>query len=264
MNRIKELRLNAGLTQKELANKLGCNQTAVGKYEREELEPNLDTLKKLSSIFECSVDYLISKEYNFCVIHNSSKDSSAEVKSAIFIERLKDLMIENNLNFNTLAKQTLIPVTTLSNYLNRGSLPSVTQLSILADFFKCSIDYLIGRGENKEFSVIFRSLRKEFNYNQNDIAEKIGVTRSTISDWETQRSEPNIAQLRKTADLFNCSIDYLVGRESNFSVILSSNKAHSLTSLDIELLTHLKKLTESQKNRLIGYAYSMINQEEKL
>lgn len=69
-----------------------------------------------------------------------------------FSERLNDLMIENNINYNTLAKKTSIPVTTLSNYKNRGSLPSITQLSILADFFNCSIDYLVGRED--DFGVI--------------------------------------------------------------------------------------------------------------
>lgn len=69
-----------------------------------------------------------------------------------FTDRLKDLMIEKNLNYNTLAKQTLIPVTTLSNYINRGSLPSITQLSILADFFNCSIDYLVGRED--DFGIV--------------------------------------------------------------------------------------------------------------
>lgn len=59
MNRIKELRTEKGLTQYQLASLLGINQTAVGKYERGELEPNFQNLIKLSHIFECSVDYII-------------------------------------------------------------------------------------------------------------------------------------------------------------------------------------------------------------
>ena len=65
MNRIKELRQSQNLTQKELAEKVGFNQTAIGKYERNELEPNLETLKKFSAIFECSIDYLLGHSDDF-------------------------------------------------------------------------------------------------------------------------------------------------------------------------------------------------------
>ena len=60
------------LTQRELAEKVGCNQTAIGKYEREDLEPNLDTLKKLSSIFDCSIDYLIGYSDDFGIVQSSA------------------------------------------------------------------------------------------------------------------------------------------------------------------------------------------------
>ena len=52
MIKLKDLRLTKQLSQNELAKMLGCNQTAVGKYERGQLEPNIETLKLLSEIFE--------------------------------------------------------------------------------------------------------------------------------------------------------------------------------------------------------------------
>ena len=65
MTRIRDLRVSKGFTQNALATLLECNQTAVGKYERGELEPNIDTLCKLSNIFNCSVDYLIGNSDDF-------------------------------------------------------------------------------------------------------------------------------------------------------------------------------------------------------
>ena len=76
MNRIKEMRNALKFSQKELAEKVGCNQTAIGKYEREDLEPNLDTLKKLSVIFECSIDYLVGNSDDFGVVQILNNDSS--------------------------------------------------------------------------------------------------------------------------------------------------------------------------------------------
>ena len=65
MNRIKELRLSLDLTQAELAQKIGFNQTAIGKYERNELEPSVSTLIKLADIFNVSTDYLLGREDDF-------------------------------------------------------------------------------------------------------------------------------------------------------------------------------------------------------
>ena len=63
--RIKELRLEKQLSQKELASIIGCNQTAVGKYERGFLEPNITTLTLLANFFNVSVDYLIGRADDF-------------------------------------------------------------------------------------------------------------------------------------------------------------------------------------------------------
>lgn len=71
-----------------------------------------------------------------------------------FKERLREILKERELNYNTLAKRTGIPVTTLSNYINRSSSPSIIQLRILADYFDCSIDYLVGRED--EFGNIIK------------------------------------------------------------------------------------------------------------
>ena len=74
-NRIRELRLTAGITQTELARLIGVNQSAVGKYERAELEPNIELLKKLSNIFECSIDYLVGYTDDFGNITIKSEKS---------------------------------------------------------------------------------------------------------------------------------------------------------------------------------------------
>ena len=62
--RIKELRLEKNLSQNDIAKVLGCNQTAVGKYEREQLEPNISTLMKLADFFNVSIDYLLNRTDN--------------------------------------------------------------------------------------------------------------------------------------------------------------------------------------------------------
>ena len=80
MNKIRELRLSLGLTQADLAKMLGLNQSAVGKYERCELEPSLSTLRLLSRIFECSIDYIVgnSDDFGNVTIANVGEKLSSE------------------------------------------------------------------------------------------------------------------------------------------------------------------------------------------
>ena len=65
MTNLKSLRIEKNLTQNELANYLNCTQSAVGKYERGELEPNIETLSRLADFFDCSIDYLVGREDDF-------------------------------------------------------------------------------------------------------------------------------------------------------------------------------------------------------
>lgn len=59
MNRIKELRKAAGLSQKELAEIAGCFQTAISKYELGQCKIPSEALIKLCAYFDCSADYLL-------------------------------------------------------------------------------------------------------------------------------------------------------------------------------------------------------------
>lgn len=65
MIRIKELRKEKKLTQTQLGNIINLNQTAIGKYERGELEPSIKTLISLSNYFEVSLDYLLGRSDDF-------------------------------------------------------------------------------------------------------------------------------------------------------------------------------------------------------
>lgn len=67
------------------------------------------------------------------------------------------------------------------------------------------------------FGEKLKRLRKEKNLSQIDLADKVGVTRSSIANYETGRNYPANDILTKFATLFNVSIDYLV--DDNFNGI---------------------------------------------
>lgn len=58
---LKQLRIEQGLSQRSLGEKLGfCNQT-VSFWESGQREPDLDSLVKISNFFEVSVDFLLGR-----------------------------------------------------------------------------------------------------------------------------------------------------------------------------------------------------------
>lgn len=60
--RLRELRSQRGLTQSELANRIGVNKQTISQYERGVREPNFETLDALCDYFNVSSDYILGKE----------------------------------------------------------------------------------------------------------------------------------------------------------------------------------------------------------
>lgn len=60
-NRLKNLRKSLNMTQEELANKIGLSRSAYSHLENERNEPDTETLNKLASFHNVSVDYLLGR-----------------------------------------------------------------------------------------------------------------------------------------------------------------------------------------------------------
>ena len=61
MNRIKQLRMENGWRQADLATRLHTRQQTIGNYETGERSPDVETILKLCEIFGCSADYLLGR-----------------------------------------------------------------------------------------------------------------------------------------------------------------------------------------------------------
>ena len=78
---LRETRKIKGLSQIEMAEKLNISRTAYGDYERGRTEPDISTLKKISSILEVSVDYLIDNKQisEYILIKQSDYESLLDI-----------------------------------------------------------------------------------------------------------------------------------------------------------------------------------------
>ena len=59
LRNLKELRLKKGLSQEQLAKQLNISSVAVCQYELGKRSPNIEMLKKLAQVLDCSVDELL-------------------------------------------------------------------------------------------------------------------------------------------------------------------------------------------------------------
>ncbi len=64
-----------------------------------------------------------------------------------------------------------------------------------------------------KFNERLKELRTEEGITQKELARLMDTTNSSICDWECGRTEPNIQQLVKLAEIFSVSVDYIVGKE---------------------------------------------------
>ena len=55
-------------------------------------------------------------------------------------------------------------------------------------------------------------LRRSQQLTQEQLADKLGVTKQSVSNWENGNIMPSVEMLEKIADYFNVSIDYLLER----------------------------------------------------
>lgn len=73
-------------------------------------------------------------------------------------------------------------------------------------FYK-SIDELTDEQEKKEFAYNLRIMMKRKWIIQDELADRLGVTQTTVSNWINGRSAPDSLTLRKIAKILDCSMD---------------------------------------------------------
>lgn len=56
-----------------------------------------------------------------------------------------------------------------------------------------------------------RELREEIELNQEEVAKRINVSRSTYANYETGRAEPSISTLVDIANIYMVSVDFITG-----------------------------------------------------
>lgn len=79
-------------------------------------------------------------------------------------------------------------------------------------------------------------LRKQNNYSQEQLAEKMGVARQTISKWELGETSPDLEQAKKLSQIFKVSLDDLINNDIKNVLIEKVSNTEKLTKIVINIL----------------------------
>lgn len=105
-----------------------------------------------------------------------------------------------------------------------------------------------------------KELRIEKKITQLQLSIDLGVTQETISAYEHGRHLPSVTALIRMSDIFDASMDYIMGR----SPVRHSFEKDSV-SLDIqrsELLSCYQRLGSKNKARLLSYAQGLLDSQK--
>ena len=106
-DRLKDLRRQAGLTQVEVAEKLGISQPAYASWERGVKKPTQDNLVKIAQILNVSIDYLVGNSEeksneldNIELLFRMNSKGLTDEEKAVFKKELIEFMEERKKAFN--------------------------------------------------------------------------------------------------------------------------------------------------------------------
>ena len=112
-----------------------------------------------------------------------------------------------------------------------------------------------------ELGKQIQNQRRHLEWSQEYLAEKLGVSRPTISNWESNRTLPDVSNMLKLSVLFGCSIDELLKEDKvmttkTFKTMTYNNKITPLrldtgksvwTSKGVEVKANVNMETDEVK-----------------
>ena len=141
-----------------------------------------------------------------------------------FAENLNDLLIERGINSKNLADALGMGNATITRYLNKERTPSIECLIKIADFFNCSTDYLLGLEDEIKntdfmpcppFAERLAYLLNYYKRSSYSIYHNTDISQARYYGWKNGVGVPSVDNIVKLAKLFDCSVDFVIGRSNS-------------------------------------------------
>lgn len=106
-----------------------------------------------------------------------------------------------------------------------------------------------------------KELRKEKRITQLQLSVRLGVTQETISAYEHGRHLPSLTSLMTMSEIFEASMDYIMGLSNVRSVAATESDTLEDTSQQVALMNYYKKLGTKNKSCLLAYAQGLFDSQ---
>ena len=138
-----------------------------------------------------------------------------------FAERLGDFMDDSTDNGLTLADKLGCGRNTIYRYLQANRMPSVSMTVLIADYFRCTTDFLLGLEDVNyscnfppcpAFKDRFPLLLQECGISQYKLEKMTKISHSLMGYWKSGTKKPSLYNIIKIAKALDCSVDFVLGR----------------------------------------------------
>ena len=99
----------------------------------------------------------------------------------------------------------------------------------------------------EKFNENLKIARERRGFSQKDVAEKIGVAKSTYSLYESGNREPNVQTIKKIADLLKISADELLGLDEEVSTIAAHFDGDEYTADELDEIRNFAAFVKSKR-----------------
>lgn len=111
------------------------------------------------------------------------------------------------------------------------------------------------------FSNILKDLRNERDLTQQKVANDLQISRSVISNYEAGSVEPTLSVIKKLAQYFNVSSDYLLGLKDEIGAVIPYS--FELNNQEKEVLDTFRAIPDNTKGVALTMLQSLAPRKEK-
>lgn len=220
---IKKIREEKNMSMSYLADKLKISKSTISRYESGKREPNIETLKKIASILDTSLEELL-------------KDTPISLGANIRkYRKLKGFSIKD------LSLQIDKPISEIKEYEADKVMPDNDTINIIAVRLDVPVNTLTGISENFEEEEEIYALTRELdigkiikeNRLKNELtlealAKALNTSISRIECFESNNLVPSVDEITKISSLFNLSVTELIGHDLQFYIDKVNSECYQL------------------------------------
>jgi transcriptional regulator with XRE-family HTH domain len=144
--RIAEKRQLVGISQTELASRLGVTRQALNNYERGLREPDLSLTADIARVLNTTTDYLLGRTEPSPTSEPLVDEQVSDV--TLFTDSIKRLCRRDNVTLRKVLTDCGFTSNIFKTAIHTQELPSVKDMRRIADYFKTSVEYLTGQTDD--------------------------------------------------------------------------------------------------------------------